>query len=78
MKRVQPCQTRVQGRHVLAISDTSEINLQSDVGRIDQEGLGVVGDDRDLVFFHSSHPSAGWNEWLSLRNDPCSTMEPTG
>lgn len=49
------CQTQVQERHVLAISDTSEINLQAHLGRIDREGVGVVGNDRDLGFF--IHPT---------------------
>jgi len=49
------CQTQVQGRHVLAISDTSEINLQAHIGRIDGKGLGVLGNDRDLGFF--IHPT---------------------
>lgn len=49
------CQTQVQERHVLAISDTSEINLQAHIGRIDKEGLGVLGNDRDLGFF--IHPT---------------------
>lgn len=49
------CQTQVQERHILAISDTSEINLQSHVGHIDAAGLGVVGNDQDLGFF--IHPT---------------------
>jgi hypothetical protein len=49
------CQTQVQERHVLAISDTSEINLQAHIGRIDGDGLGVLGNDRDLGFF--IHPT---------------------
>lgn len=49
------CQTQVQERHVLAISDTSEINLQAHIGRIDRDGLGVLGNDRDLGFF--IHPT---------------------
>jgi hypothetical protein len=49
------CQQQVEGFHVLSVSDSSEINLQSPVGRIDPEGLGVVGNDRDLGFF--MHPS---------------------
>jgi hypothetical protein len=32
------CQTQVQARQVLAISDRSEMNLQGHLGRIDQEG----------------------------------------
>lgn len=49
------CQQQVEGLHVLSISDSSEINLQAHVGRIDPQGLGVVGNDRDLGFF--IHPS---------------------
>lgn len=49
------CHAQVQERHVLSISDTSEINLQAHIGRIDQEGLGVVGNDQDLGFF--IHPT---------------------
>ena len=49
------CQQQVEGLHVLSISDSSEINLQAHVGRLDPQGLGVVGNDRDLGFF--IHPS---------------------
>jgi Transposase DDE domain len=49
------CQEQVSGLHVLAISDTSEINLQSHIGRLKPEGLGVVGNNRDLGFF--IHPT---------------------
>ncbi len=35
----QHCQQNVEERHVLAISDSSEINLQSHVGRLKSEGL---------------------------------------
>lgn len=49
------CQQRVEGLHVLAISDSSEVNLQGHVGRINPEGLGVVGNNRDLGFF--IHPT---------------------
>ena len=40
---------RCQGRHVLAIQDSSEINLQRHSGRVD--GLGTVGNGSDLGFF---------------------------
>jgi hypothetical protein len=49
------CQEQVSGLHVLAISDSSEINLQSHAGRLKSAGLGVVGNNRDLGFF--IHPT---------------------
>jgi hypothetical protein len=49
------CCHQVQGRHVLAMSDTSEINLQAHAGRLKPEGLGVVGNNRDIGFF--LHPT---------------------
>lgn len=49
------CQQQVEGLHVLAISDSSEINLQAPVGRINPQGLGVVGNNQDLGFF--IHPT---------------------
>ncbi len=49
------CQNQVGGRHILAISDTSEINLQSHRGRLKSEGLGVVGNNKDVGFF--IHPT---------------------
>jgi hypothetical protein len=49
------CQEQVAGRHILSISDTSEINLQSHQGRLKSEGLGVVGNNTDVGFF--IHPT---------------------
>lgn len=49
------CQQQVEGLHVLAISDSSEINLQAHVGRMNAAGLGVVGNNRDKGFF--IHPT---------------------
>jgi hypothetical protein len=49
------CQQQVEGLHVLSISDTSEINLQAHRGRLQPDGLGVVGNNRDLGFF--IHPT---------------------
>lgn len=49
------CQQQVSGRHILAISDTSEINLQAHQGRLNPEGLGVVGNNKDVGFF--IHPT---------------------
>ncbi len=49
------CQKQVSGRHILSISDTSEINLQAHRGRLNAKGLGVVGNNQDVGFF--IHPS---------------------
>ncbi|WP_414579697.1 IS4 family transposase [Anabaena sp. CCY 9402-a] len=49
------CQLRVAEKHVLAISDSSEINLQSHVGRLSPFGLGVVGNNTDVGFY--IHPT---------------------
>ena len=49
------CEKNLEERHVLAISDSSEINLQSHVGRLNSEGLGVVGNNQDVGFF--IHPT---------------------
>jgi hypothetical protein len=51
------CEQQVEGKHILAISDSSEINLQAHVGRIQPAGIGVVGNNRDLGFF--IHPTLG-------------------
>lgn len=53
------CQQQVEGLHVLSISDSSEINLQRHRGRLKQEGLGVVGNNRDVGFF--IHPTLALN-----------------
>jgi hypothetical protein len=49
------CQLRVAEKHVLAISDSSEINLQSHLGRLSPAGLGVVGNNTDVGFY--IHPT---------------------
>jgi len=49
------CQQQVEGRHVLAISDSSEINLQAQAQHLKAEGLGVVGNNQDVGFF--LHPT---------------------
>lgn len=41
--------TRVAGRHVLLLEDTSEINYQAHAGRV--EGLGKVGNGKDVGLF---------------------------
>ncbi len=51
----EDCEKNLEERHVLAISDSSEINLQSHVGRLNSEGLGVVGNNKDVGFF--IHPT---------------------
>jgi len=51
------CQQQVSGRHLLSISDTSEINLQAHEGRLNPEGFGVVGNNKDVGFF--IHPTLG-------------------
>jgi hypothetical protein len=51
----QHCQQNLEARHVLAISDSSEINLNSHTGRLKLEGLGVVGNDTDVGFY--IHPT---------------------
>lgn len=49
------CQQQVSERHVLALNDTSEINLQSHVGRLKPDTVGVVGNNKDVGFF--IHPT---------------------
>lgn len=53
------CQQQVEGLHVLAVSDSSEINLQAHAGRLKPSGLGVVGNNQDLGFF--IHPTLALN-----------------
>jgi len=49
------CQQQVEGLHVLAISDSSEINLQAQIKHLQGAGLGVVGNNQDIGFF--LHPT---------------------
>jgi Transposase DDE domain len=49
------CALQVEEKHILAISDTSEINLQAHVGRLKAEGIGVVGNNTDVGFY--IHPT---------------------
>jgi hypothetical protein len=49
------CVSLVEGKHILAISDTSEINLQSHIGRLKAKGIGVVGNNTDVGFY--LHPT---------------------
>jgi hypothetical protein len=49
------CVSKVEDKHILAISDSSEINLHSHVGRLKAEGLGVVGNNTDVGFY--IHPT---------------------
>jgi hypothetical protein len=52
---VNHCQQQVEDRHVLAINDTTEINLQAHSGRLKPDGVGVVGNNKDVGFF--LHPT---------------------
>ena len=47
-------QVEVGQRHVLAIRDSSEINLQSLAGRLSPSGLGVVRNNTDVGYDWSS------------------------
>jgi hypothetical protein len=58
------CQQQVEGLHVLSISDTSEINLQAHRGRLKPDGVGVVGNNRDVGFF--IHPTLVLNAETGL------------
>ena len=49
------CVLQVEDKHILAISDPSEINLQSHVGRLKAKGIGVVGNNTDVGFY--LHPT---------------------
>lgn len=49
------CEQQVEGLHVLAVSDSSEINLQAHAGRLKPEGLGVVGNHEEVGFY--IHPT---------------------
>lgn len=51
----QHCSGAVKGRHVLAVNDSSEVNLQAHAGRLNSDGVGLVGNDKDLGFF--VHPT---------------------
>jgi hypothetical protein len=53
------CQQQVEGLHILSISDTSEINLEAHRGRLKREGLGVVGNNKNVGFF--IHPTLAVN-----------------
>jgi hypothetical protein len=46
---------RYEGKHILVISDTSEVNLQKHVGRLKPKGIGVVGNNQDVGFY--VHPA---------------------
>jgi hypothetical protein len=41
-----------KGKHILVLSDTTEVNLQCHVGRLEQgSGVGLVGNNSDIGFF---------------------------
>jgi len=43
------CQEQVEGRHVLAVSDSSEINLQSHAGRL--KPLALIAKQQSVTTF---------------------------
>ena len=49
------CEQQVAGQHVLAISDSSEINLQAHAGRLKSEDIGLVGNHEEIGFY--IHPT---------------------
>jgi hypothetical protein len=49
------CAESAQGKHVLALNDTTELNLQAHAKRLSPEQLGVIGDGKSLGFF--LHPT---------------------
>ena len=51
----QHCSGVVKGRHVLAVNDSSEVNLQAHAGRLNSDGVGLVGNDKDLGFLSLIH-----------------------
>ena len=69
------CHQQVSERHVLAISDTSEINLQAHAGRLKPEGQGVVGNNTDIGFFYSSDVGSRCHLRVTARAQSHSTLE---
>lgn len=51
----EQCEQQVDGQAVLAISDSSEINLQANAGRLKSEDIGWVGNHEELGFY--IHPT---------------------
>jgi hypothetical protein len=51
----EQCEQQVDGQAVLAISDTSEINLQANAGRLKSDDIGWVGNHEELGFY--IHPT---------------------
>lgn len=49
------CEQQVAGQHVLAISDSSEINLQAHIGRLKPDNIGLVGNHEEVGFY--IHPT---------------------
>lgn len=45
------CERQVEGQHVLAISDSSEINLQAHAGRLKSADIGLVGNHEEIGFY---------------------------
>jgi hypothetical protein len=49
------CAELARGKHVLALNDTTEMNLQAHAKRLSPEQLGVIGDGKSIGFF--LHPT---------------------
>ena len=49
--RAGSCPKNIEGRHVLAVSDSSEINLPSHASRLKPEQLGVVKNNKYVGFY---------------------------
>ena len=69
------CHQQVRGRHVLAISDTSEINLQAHAGRLKPAGQGVVGNNTDIGFFIHPTLTVDADSGLPAQTQSPSTLE---
>ena len=51
----KPYKKNIEGRHVLAVIDSSEINLQSHSCRVKPKQLGVLDNNTDVGFY--IHPT---------------------
>jgi len=71
-----PCQKNIEGRHVLAVSDSSEINWPSHARRLKPEQLGVVDNKQYRCgFLYTSYISFGCGKWLAIRVKHGATVE---
>lgn len=69
------CEQQVAEQHVLAISDSSEINLQAHAGRLKRQNLGVVGNNRDMGFFIHPTKRVKCRDGISVRSESCATVD---